>query len=334
LANTTIPGGSFGNGAATVTNLSYSEVGIITLTPAVADGSYLGAGNVSGTASGHVGRFVPHHFDVAASPACGSFSYAGQPFGATVTARNAAGATTLNYAGGFARPVTLSETVALGVGAFSGHAIAAADFGAGVASANPVYAFTAKPTAPQTLGVRATDSDGISSAGHAEATTPLRSGRLRLSNAFGSEKSTLQMPVQAQYWSGQAWLLNAADNCTAVPAAAVARSGYLDHRGTATGAWTTTPSAVAIVGGQGVLALAAPSPSATGSVDVALNLGGAGTDQSCLASHPATTGANLPWLRSQNGACAATWDRDPAARASFGIASPETRRTVHARELF
>ena len=31
---------------------------------------------------------------------------------------------------------------------------------------------------------------------------------------------------------------------------------------------------------------------------------------------------------------AATADRDPAARASFGIYSPETRKTVHARELF
>jgi MSHA biogenesis protein MshQ len=142
------------------------------------------------------------------------------------------------------------------------------------------------------------------------------------------------MPVQAQYWSGLAWVPHAADSCSSVPAGAVARSGYLDHRGSPTTAWTTTASAVTISAGTGVLNLSAPSPSATGSVDIALNLGAAGADQSCLAAHPATTGANLPWLRSQHGACAATWDRDPAARASFGIASPESRRTVHARELF
>ena len=28
------------------------------------------------------------------------------------------------------------------------------------------------------------------------------------------------------------------------------------------------------------------------------------------------------------------FDRDPAARASFGIYSPETRKTVHMREIF
>ena len=82
---------------------------------------------------------------------------------------------------------------------------------------------------------------------------------------------------------------------------------------------------------------AAPSPSATGSVDIALNLGATAADQSCLATHPASTGAALPWLRAPQGSangCAAAWDRDPAARASFGIYSPETRKTLHVREIF
>ena len=65
-----------------------------------------------------------------------------------------------------------------------------------------------------------------------------------------------------------------------------------------------------------------------------MTLGATTTDQSCLAAHPATTGAALPWLRSQQGSCAATWDRDPAARASFGIYAPETRKTLHVREIF
>jgi MSHA biogenesis protein MshQ len=153
----------------------------------------------------------------------------------------------------------------------------------------------------------------------------MRSGRLRLSNAFGSERAALQMPVQAQYWSGNSWVINNADNCTALAANAFALSGGI--------AANTSAAAVALAGGNGTLTLAAPTGAVTGSVDVAANLGTAGNDQSCLGAHGGTA-ANLPWLRSQNGNCAATFDRDPSARATFGIYSPETRRSIHVRELF
>jgi MSHA biogenesis protein MshQ len=158
-----------------------------------------------------------------------------------------------------------------------------------------------------------------------------------LSNAFGSEKAALSIPVQAQYWSGNAWVQNSADSCTNLPAAAVVRAAYLDNKGAATTAWTSTASAIAISAGAGTLTLGAPSPTATGSLDFALNLGATTTDQSCLAAHPTSTAANLPWLRSQygsSGACGTAWDRDPSARASFGIYTPETRKNVHVRELF
>jgi MSHA biogenesis protein MshQ len=151
---------------------------------------------------------------------------------------------------------------------------------------------------------------------------------------FGSEKGALQMPVQTQYWSGNAWVQNSADSCTSIPAAAVVRAAYLDNKGAATSGWTSSVSAISLAGGNGSLTLGAPSPAATGSVDIALNLGASTTDQSCLASHPGSSAAALPWLRSQNGACSALWDRDPSARASFGIYVPETRKTVHVRELF
>ncbi len=116
LGNGTIAGGAFGSGVnagiATVTNVTWGEVGIIRITPSVGDGSYLGVGDVTGTITGNIGRFTPHNFNVASnSPmfatACmaGSFTYVGQPFGyavgmapeLTVTARNLAGATTSNY---------------------------------------------------------------------------------------------------------------------------------------------------------------------------------------------------------------------------------------------
>lgn len=336
--------GAFAAGAADATNLRWSEVGRGDLSATLAGANYLGSGlGATGSTgvAGAVGRFVPHHFDVSVTPACsGVFSYAGQPFAATVTARNAAGATTVNYDGSaattpnFAQAVTLTDAPVLGVGSFgTSGAVAASAFSAGVAAAQPAYSFAVKTTAPQTLVVRATDADAVSSAGFAEGSTALRSGRLRVANAFGSEKSPLQLAMRAEYWSAAAWVPNGDDGCTAVPAAAVALSNVRDHHG-APAAWTSTPSAIAISAGAGVLTLGAPVPAASGSVDIALNLGSAAADQSCLSAHPASTGAALPWLRSRHGSCAATWDRDPSARASFGIYSPESRKTIHVRDVY
>ena len=330
--------GSFSSGAATGTAFTYSEVGIIRLTPSLSSGNYLGsAGAVTGTASANIGRFIPDHFTVDVTPGCSSsFTYSGQPFAATITAHNAAGSTVANYGGGhLAKAVTLSDAGALGVGGFTaGNSVAATSFTSGVANAAPVYTFTNKLTAPVTLVLRAADTDGVSSAGHAEGSTAQRSGRLRLANAFGRESAALQLAALADYWTGNAWVVNGEDSCSSVPATAVALSNQRNGQGAATAAWTTTPSSINIASGSGLLTLSAPTPAGTGSIDIGLNLGSSVADQSCLATHPATTGAGLDWLRSRNGACAASYDRDPSARASFGIFSPETRRTVHARELF
>ncbi len=106
--------GAFSGGSATGTDFSWAEVGIIQLTPSVADGSYLGTGDVTGMASGNVGRFIPHHFAPTLNTpsfdtACGAggFTYVGQPFSflvaplITVTAESAGNTTTQNYAGAF-----------------------------------------------------------------------------------------------------------------------------------------------------------------------------------------------------------------------------------------
>ena len=106
-------------GVAHGTAFTWDEVGIINLTPSVGDGDYLGALNVTGTASGNVGRFHPDHFDLSAgtiAPAdlAGGFSYMDQPFSIsfTLTAKNAGGGGTANYttANGFAKldPATAS----------------------------------------------------------------------------------------------------------------------------------------------------------------------------------------------------------------------------------
>ncbi|MGI9263232.1 MAG: DUF6701 domain-containing protein, partial [Woeseiaceae bacterium] len=106
--------GPFSGGAATGSSFNWPEVGIITLTPSVGDGNYLGAGDVPGQTTGNVGRFTAHHFVAALNTpsfsttcAAGSFSYIGETFTysnvpeITVTATALAGQTTENYTGGF-----------------------------------------------------------------------------------------------------------------------------------------------------------------------------------------------------------------------------------------
>ena len=336
--------GSFSGGAATASNLSWTEVGTGDLTATLSN--YLGSGlSASGTTgSGGALQLIPHHFKVVVDThGCnsGSFTYAGgQTFSTTVTAQNAANATTVNYDGSFGSPVsravTLADASALGGTISTGPHIAASVFRLGIGAGTASYGFASKQTAEKTLLLSASDTSGATSVGTTQVgnSTTLRSGRLRVANGFGSEKSALQLAVLVEYWSGNAWVLNSADSCTVVPAAAVVRSNYRNHQGGSTTAWSTTPSAITLSGGGGTLTLAAPTPSATGSVDIALNLGSTAADQSCLANHPGSSGASLPWLRSRNGSCAATWDRDPSAQAAFGIYSPETKKTVHVREIF
>jgi hypothetical protein len=113
--------GAFSAGVATGTTFNWPEVGIISLTPGVAN--YLGSGAVSGTTSGNVGRFIPNAFSVALNTpvigtACtaGSYSYLGQPLSYTVapvitaTALSASGATARNYTGAFMKLTNASLT--------------------------------------------------------------------------------------------------------------------------------------------------------------------------------------------------------------------------------
>ena len=344
--------GSFSGGATTTSNLVWSEVGIGDLSVALTNylGSGLSANGTTGSA-GAVGRFIPDHFDVVVTQACnGAFTYAGQAFQVQLTAMNGAATPTRtsNYDNGgytgsaYSQVTTLTEAVSLGAGGFGGTgSVPASAFAQGIGTASPTYTYTAKLTPQNTLVVRARDNDGVSSANAAtpvEGSTILRSGRLRLSNAWGSEKTALQVAVQAQYWSGKAWVLNNADNCTVVPATAASKSNAIDSKGASSGAMNNTLSSITIANGQANLTVSAASPTATGSLDIALNLGTGATDQSCAGgTRPASNNPPLtatPWLRSQNGGCSTLWDRDPSARVTFGIYSPESTKTVHARDLF
>jgi len=130
-------------------------------------------------------------------------------------------------------------------------------------------------------------------------------------------------------------VINSADSCTQITTGSVVRAQYLDHKGAPTTAWSSSPAGpVTLNAGQNSLIMSAPTGGATGTVELAINLGSTTTDQSCLSQHPASTGLNRPWLRSINGSCATTHDRDTSARTTFGIFKPESDRTVHVQERY
>ena len=195
LANSTVAGGSFSNGVATVSNLAWSEVGIITLTPSLSDGSYLGTGNVTGTTTGNLGRFVPDHFALSAasitnrassscSPAS-TFTYLGENFrlGFTLTALNSAGTTTQNYSGSFAKfdPASANTWNLAGI---SGSTVfssasgrlalgsATGNWGSGVTSGVTLTAAASRaasadgPFASALFGIAPVDSDGVAFASY------------------------------------------------------------------------------------------------------------------------------------------------------------------------
>jgi len=190
-------------------------------------------------------------FDGACS---GGFTYIGQAFNyaeppvITVAAQNFANVTTAFYTGNWWRITNASltgksYTTASGVLDTSGITSSdpvISDIGGGVGtltfgSGTGLFFTRTTPVAPFDaeigLAINVIDVDGVASAGNPAtfgAATPgngiafnngkkMRFGRLRMSNVFGSS-TPLLMPVEAQYWSGNSWVKNSGDSCTALAA--------------------------------------------------------------------------------------------------------------------
>ncbi|MEO6280842.1 DUF6701 domain-containing protein [Roseateles sp.] len=358
--------GAFSGGVATGTTFAWPEVGIVTLTAALADGSYLGAGNITGTASGNVGRFVPASFALSAAVAthrsgascspASTFTYLGEDFslGFTLTARNASGATTQNYAGSFAR-LDLAAAANFRLAGVDG----ATQFKTGNASltlgtsssaagwVNGVASVTLPARVPRTttpvgpfdsadFGVAPVDLDGVTmlsldlnTDGIAGADTfkvgriPLRFGRLRLQNGMGAANRQLNLPLEAQFWNGTAYNSNALDSCTRISATNLS-FGNLRKTLVASDA-AMVGTSVTVASGKGSITLAAPAPGHVGSLDVTIALDTATppTDLSCLktqagwtATKAATAGASQTALR---GPWCGNAFSDPGARATWGV---------------
>jgi hypothetical protein len=328
----------FQGGVASGTGFSWDEVGAIALTPGIADGDYLGAGNVTGTATS-VGRFIPHHFDTAVRQGCqaGGFSYSGQPYTVEVSARNLAGGITQNYnaACGYAKDVTLSNagsstnlnvgwpppataTQTMSKALFNNPAVCGAAMDpmsvANGTQTNVTYTFAA-PAVPAIITMRAVDSDGVTSSVPVEGTTQIRSGRIRLTNAHGSELLPLSMPIVMQYFTNDGWVTNLSDICSVLVAGNFAFSSPGNNLAACETALTLTGSSPSYTA-----SLSAPGNGNNGWTDLTLNLGAAPAGNACTTAQAgysgAATTAGLPWLQFPWTGGAAT---NPTARATFGI---------------
>ncbi len=332
--------GSFSSGAATGTDFRWGEVGIIRLTPGVADGDYLGAGNATNVTSGNVGRFTPDHFDVAVTHGCnaGSFTYSGQPFAnVTVTPYTATNTMINNYlsgATGFAKNTTISN--AGDATDFSGNTLSGGAgghfIGTNGSSSSVTYTFAVKETAPITLALRAVDTDSVSSAGHTEPSALVRSGRVAIGNAFGSELLDLRMPFSAQYYDSATtgFIANGADTCTAL---SLTFSNYLINLNP--GETCVQDNGSPGLSGQGC-AVAGPAskqfrepPTSNGDFNLYLRAPGGGNSGSVDVTAELSA---VPWLRYDwdgNG----VHDNDPTGRATFGVYRGSTKH-IYLRERY
>lgn len=358
-SGTALNADAFGQGGeVTLSDTRWSEVGRGRVTAQLTRaGGFLDSGISPSGQSTVLGPFVPAYFEPALTQGCGGFTYSGQPLQAlSVTARNAQGAVTRNFDGsGSLTPIQATaislqiDATAASSGALSASSIGANRFTAGVgqASVPPSYTFTQKLTAPLTATLGVQRSDGATSTQNPTQPWPVRSGRLVISDAYGSERTPLDLAAQTQHWSGKAWVQNTADGCTRIPSASIGLSNHRNQAGQGMAAFSTPPvtqlmlsgqpQAIVIQSGHGTLRLTAPPSGVTGTVDVAVNLGATSTDRACVGSHPATTGATQAWLRAPQGSsvsCPSAVDRDPGAKATFGVFAPETRRTIHTQDLF
>ncbi|MBP6850961.1 MAG: LamG domain-containing protein [Rhodoferax sp.] len=279
-----------------------------------------------GGQSAVLGRFSPRYFtSTVTTQGCGSFTYSGQPIQTvTVKAMDGSGvpAPSANYRGAFARTLTLSDANGTTAGAFTAHTIPANQFLAGSATASPVFTFTSPRTAPISLALRASDGE-VASTGFSEGLAPIRSGRLHLPHAYGSELLPLTLGPVAQYWDGYNYATNTLDNCTVVPASSIAMGNF--QKQLAACETQLTPSGnLAFSAGRPTgagLTLTRPGLGNAGSVDLTIQTGQVAAGNTCIAAAPSSaSAAGLPWLGTPG-----------MARATFGVYKS---RIIYGRENY
>jgi MSHA biogenesis protein MshQ len=364
--------GAFSNGIATGTAFTWNEVGIITLTPSVGDGDYLGAGNVTGSTSSNIGRFYAAKFalsggvianrtglgGICAVAGCDTFTYMGEQMSAmfTLTAQAVDGTTTLqnyNYsataANNFAKldPTATGNPLALAavdtgtprtVAALdtTTYGVASGSFAGGIASVTASFMVTrggsaSGPFGALDVGVNPADSDGaalatldlaVNAGGtpntHGKVgTTKARYGRMKLSNAHGSELLNLSVPMEAQYWQGQYWAQNSLDDATTIIQDNI-------RLATISGPAVTISGVIKDAAGKWRIVLNKPLARASSNVCLDLDVGATG-DMTCVAT---ATPLSMPYLQT-----GAAFDKDPTSRATFGVYKGNNE-FIYLREIY
>jgi hypothetical protein len=300
-----------------------------------------------------------------------------------VTAREAGGGTTTNYreclwkiANTAPADVTQTYTNVAGpvidVGLAGNAPTITPGNGTGTVTVNAAdrIAYTRSLTTPImpfnaniTLGIQVRDNDeadgqitsntatfngvGPAFAGIAfDAGVEFRYGRARVLNAVGSEKLDLPVPLRTEYYTGDAFVTNAADSCTTFApknfvlsnpqGGVVLNSGAAPPPPPALNMFSPTAGSdgnvgtvSAVSGGVATLTLLRPTPTATspGSIDICLDLG-ADVPAACTAVTPAAQS----WL--QNKASGTDYDDDPVGRAAFGLYGSQPNNFIFFRENF
>ncbi len=361
---------AFSGGSASGSNFSWAEVGIITLTPSVGDGDYLGGGDVTGRVSNNVGRFVPAYFDISVnvptfdtSCAAGGFTYIGESFSysnapeITFTAKAIGGSTTQNYVGdyfkmsGLSAPVYSSTPATLdtsGLPLSGDPAVASTGGGQGTltfSSGTGLFFTRNAEEAEFTPDIRfsqdVTDSDNVTAGTNPvvvgsgggiffDAGSAMRYGRTRIDNAYGSELVDLPVAMINEYFVSAAIGFVQHSDDSCTSVTSLALSNYTDNL--TSGDTCALDTGSPGVSGIGCTAAAPPSQQFSSPPD-------AGDFRLTLrAPGDGNDGsvrvtADVPdWLQYD-------WDEttpgteDPEANATFGIYNGRTSQ-IYIREVY
>lgn len=179
------------------------------------------------------------------------------------------------------------------------------------------------------VGVAPVDSDGVALSvfdmdvaapvgnDHAQVgQTQIRFGRLRLSNAHGSELLDLPVPMEAQYWNGTLFTTNTLDNCTTIALGNIALSTF---QGNLAACETAVSISGTLNAGKANLKMLKPGAGNSGSVDLTVNLGSSVLGSTCLTAGGAASvdvPANRAYLQGKWSGTG--YDKNPSSRATFG----------------
>lgn len=306
-----------------------------------------GQGAPENPALGPIGRFRPHHYEVATSlqAACDNkFTYMGQPalglqIGLQAMSENGVQLLRYDYNNSISVPLSTFSIAGDNSGAAisplnnrlepdlpifrwttGGYVVnlASYSFDRSAAPDGSYENFALKTTINDSDGVLITSLNGttVSVNSGLSNTTALRFGRLKLANVNGSELMDMSVQAVAEYWkNGVGFVTNVDDKCTVIAASAIKLQnpvGGLNGGNMPANNFDST-SPLSFVAGKAVIVVKKPLtvPASKGSVDICIDLA---SDNPVLCS---ATPAGMPWLQGKwNGTA---YDDDPGSRATFGV---------------